>query len=139
MSSDADVRMCIAAPETDERPVSPTDPMSFPPGLIPELVRQKLETDPAYSPLSTLDVDRAGLPEPSQPDAYLRARLDKFHAELKVSARLQSAHVSTFQSPRPRSAVAWPSYNQDSRPFAHGRGVEGGGEVCMGAVVYLQL
>ncbi|KAK9844464.1 hypothetical protein WJX74_002850 [Apatococcus lobatus] len=72
------------APESDKRPVSPTDPMSFPPGLIPELVRQKLETDPPYSPLSTLDVDRAGLPEPSQPDAYLRARLDKFHAELKA-------------------------------------------------------
>ena len=73
-----------AVPERPARPISPTDPMSFPPGLIPELVRTKLETDPPYSPLSTLEVDRAGLPEPRQPDAYLRSRLDKFYAELKV-------------------------------------------------------
>lgn len=73
-----------AALESNERPKSPTDPMSFPPGLIPRLVRETLEVDPPYTPLSTRDVDRAGLPEPSQPDAYLTARLDKFHAELKV-------------------------------------------------------
>ena len=74
----------VAEPERLARAKTPTDPMSFPPGLIPQLVREKLETDPPYSPLSTLEVDRLGLPEPTQPDAYLRARLDKFHAELKV-------------------------------------------------------
>ena len=61
--------------------------MGFPPGLLPELVREKLRTDAPYSPLSPLDIERAALPPPSAPDAYLAARLDKFHAELRVRAR----------------------------------------------------
>ena len=93
-----------AAPKGTERAKSPTDPMSFPPGLIPELVRQKLETDPPYSPLSTLDVDRMGLPEPSQPDAYLRARLDKFNAELKVS---HSTHFTRHAGPALYQCLPW--------------------------------
>jgi hypothetical protein len=58
--------------------------MGFPPGLLPELVRERLKTDAPYSPLSPLDVERAALPPPQPPDAYLAARLDKFHAELRV-------------------------------------------------------
>ena len=58
--------------------------MSFPPGLIPSLVRDKALTDPAYSPLSPLDIERAGLPPAAAPDAYLASRLDKFNAELRV-------------------------------------------------------
>ncbi|KAK9907575.1 hypothetical protein WJX75_006303 [Coccomyxa subellipsoidea] len=61
----------------------PYDPMSFPPGLIPTLVREKNLTDPPYSPLSPLDIEQAGLPPAQEPDAYLTSRIDKFNAELK--------------------------------------------------------
>jgi len=63
-----------------------TDPMSFPPGLIPQLVAEKLTTDPPYSPLSPLDIDQAGLPSTSEPDSYLQSRIDRFYAELQVTA-----------------------------------------------------
>lgn len=59
--------------------------MSFPPGLIPTLVREKNLTDPPYSPLSPLDIEQAGLPPAQEPDAYLTSRIDKFNAELKVA------------------------------------------------------
>lgn len=62
----------------------PHDPMSFPPGLIPQLVRDKSVTDPPYSPLSPLDIEVLGLPPSAPPDAYLASRLDKFYAELQV-------------------------------------------------------
>ncbi|BDA50806.1 probable calcium homeostasis endoplasmic reticulum protein at N-terminal half [Coccomyxa sp. Obi] len=61
----------------------PYDPMSFPPGLIPTLVREKNLTDPPYSPLSPLDIEQAGLPPAHAPDAYLTSRIEKFNAELK--------------------------------------------------------
>ena len=71
------------------QPVKPKkDPMSFPPGLIPQLVAEKLKTDPPYSPLSPLDLDRAGLPPTQEPDSYLKSRIDRFFAEL------QASHVS---------------------------------------------
>ena len=73
----------------------PHDPMSFPPGLIPQLVREKNVTDPPYSPLSPLDIEALGLPPSAAPDAYLASRLEKFYAELQVSQTLipvQSAH-----------------------------------------------
>lgn len=63
----------------------PYDPMSFPPGLIPTLVREKNLTDPPYSPLSPLDIEQAGLPPAQAPDAYLTSRIEKFNAELKVT------------------------------------------------------
>ena len=59
--------------------------MSFPPGLIPTLVREKNLTDPPYSPLSPLDIEQAGLPPAQAPDAYLTSRIEKFNAELKVT------------------------------------------------------
>ena len=59
--------------------------MSFPPGLIPQLVREKNVTDPPYSPLSPLDIEALGLPPSAAPDAYLASRLEKFYAELQVS------------------------------------------------------
>ena len=74
------------------QPVKPQkDPMSFPPGLIPQLVAEKLKTDPPYSPLSPLDIDRAGLPPSSEPDSYLKSRIDRFYAELQVGS---SAHIA---------------------------------------------
>lgn len=74
-------QLCIAGPP----PKAPYDPMSFPPGLIPALVRDKALTDPPYSPLSPLDIERAGLPPATPPDAYLASRLDKFTAEIRVN------------------------------------------------------
>ena len=65
------------------------DPMSFPPGLIPQLVAEKLKTDPPYSPLSPLDIDRAGLPPTLEPDSYLKSRIDRFFAELQASHAAQ--------------------------------------------------
>lgn len=59
------------------------DPMSFPPGLIPRLVEKHLEADPPYSPLSPLEVEEAGLPDPPEMTPYLKTRLDQFHAELQ--------------------------------------------------------
>ena len=64
--------------------------MSFPPGLIPQLVAEKLKTDPPYSPLSPLDIDQAGLPSTSEPDSYLQSRIDRFYAELQVTAADES-------------------------------------------------
>ena len=58
--------------------------MSFPPGLIPQLVREKNVTDPPYSPLSPLDIEALGLPPSAPPDAFLASRLEKFYAELQV-------------------------------------------------------
>lgn len=79
---------------TDTTP--PTDPMSFPPGLIPKLVREKLELEEPYYPLSSQDVEEAGLPPSQAPSAYLASRLDKFYAELQVlaSCPLPSPHPS---------------------------------------------
>ena len=72
------------------QPVKPKkDPMSFPPGLIPQLVAEKLKTDPPYSPLSPLDIDRAGLPPTLEPDSYLKSRIDRFFAELQASHAAQ--------------------------------------------------
>ena len=65
----------------------PHDPMSFPPGLIPQLVHDKNVTDPPYSPLSPLDVEALGLPPSTPPDAYLASRLEKFYAELQVCSQ----------------------------------------------------
>ena len=61
--------------------------MSFPPGLIPQLVREKNVTNPPYSPLSPLDIEALGLPPSTPPDAYLASRLEKFYAELQVCAQ----------------------------------------------------
>lgn len=46
--------------------------------------QKKLKTEAPYSPLSTLEVEAAGMPPPSEPDAYLQARIDHFYAELQV-------------------------------------------------------
>ncbi|KAI3439009.1 hypothetical protein D9Q98_001421 [Chlorella vulgaris] len=58
------------------------DPCSFPPGLIPQLVEEKLKTDPPYAPLSPLDIEAAGVPPPPEVDDYLKSRLDKFYAQM---------------------------------------------------------
>ena len=60
------------------------DPMSFPPGLLPSLVKEHLRTEENYHPLEKQDVIAAGIPEPQAVDGYLSARLEKFAAELRV-------------------------------------------------------
>ena len=74
--------------------------MGFPPGLIPQLVRVKADTDPPYSPLSPLDIERAGLPSPAEPDAYLASRLDRFYAELRVRLPLEPLACSVVDVQR---------------------------------------
>eukprot|EP00803_Ostreobium_quekettii_P003823 evm.model.scf_1238.3 EVM.evm.TU.scf_1238.3 scf_1238:26007-36121(-) len=69
-------------PGSPRSPV-PVNPMSFPPGLIPQLVMDKNRDGSPYSPISPLDIDRAGLPPPPEKDAYLLSRLDKFYGELE--------------------------------------------------------
>ncbi|KAK9788431.1 hypothetical protein WJX73_002114 [Symbiochloris irregularis] len=61
----------------------PVDAMSFAPGLIPLLVAEKNKTDPPYSPLSPLDIERTPLPPLAELSPYLSSRLDKFYAELR--------------------------------------------------------
>jgi len=52
---------------------------------LPSFLRQdKLRSEAPYSPLSTLEVEAAGMPAPSEPDAYLKARIQRFYAELQV-------------------------------------------------------
>ena len=62
----------------------PTDPMGFPPGLLPALVKEHLRTEDNYVPLERKEVERAGIPNAAPADSYLLARLDKFHAEMQV-------------------------------------------------------
>lgn len=69
---------------------SPQQATSGPHGLLPgthtQLVAEKNKTDPPYSPISPLDVERTQLAPPAEPTAYLASRLDKFYAELRVGA-----------------------------------------------------
>eukprot|EP00887_Chlorella_sp_A99_P000681 scaffold5.g681.t1 len=51
-------------------------------GLIPKLVEEKLKTDEPYTPLTPEEVAAAPAPAPPRLDAYLKARLDKFYAQL---------------------------------------------------------
>eukprot|EP00891_Asterochloris_glomerata_P002324 jgi/Astpho2/2324/e_gw1.00043.8.1_t len=47
-------------------------------------LQDKLTTDPPYSPLSPLDIERAGIPEmKGELDDYLKSRLDQLYAELR--------------------------------------------------------
>lgn len=68
---------------TPPPPQQPVSSFSFPPGLIPELVRSKSKYSSPYSPISPLDIDRAGLPPPPEKDNYLKSQLDRFAAELR--------------------------------------------------------
>ena len=72
--------------------------MSFPPGLIPQLVHDKSVTDPPYSPLSPLDVEALGLPPSTPPDAFLASRLEKFYAELQVLTRRRAEDLRVLCS-----------------------------------------
>jgi hypothetical protein len=72
-----------------QRPPSPeVEPVSsfcFPPGLIPQLVRDKQRWADAYAPIELRDIEEAGLPPPPHKDAYLKSRIDKFLTEVSVA------------------------------------------------------
>lgn len=104
----------LGMPLAPEAPKPPVDPMSFAPGLIPQLVVDKSKTDPPYSPLSPLDIERAQLPPAQEPNAYLASRLDKFYAELReyrpgmtraeVEVEARRARLSHLPAPADESA-----------------------------------
>ncbi|GAX85611.1 hypothetical protein CEUSTIGMA_g13026.t1 [Chlamydomonas eustigma] len=82
-----------AAPPPDVKPseasitpipsAGPVSSFSFPPGLLPRLCRDKERHSRAYTPLDQRDIEREGLPEPPEKDAYLLSRIDRFYAEIK--------------------------------------------------------
>lgn len=84
-----------APPPEPEEP--PFDCMSFPPGLIPKLVEDKLQIDPPYTPLTPEDIQRCPVPPPPKMDDYLKARLDKFYAQLAVRLHFRSLHALTWR------------------------------------------
>lgn len=66
------------------QPQQPQSSFSFPPGLIPQLVKSKGRYEAPYTALDPRDVEDAGLPAPPEKDAYLKSRLDRFYAEIQV-------------------------------------------------------
>lgn len=70
-------------------PVPQPEPLSslaFPPGLIPQLSRDKSKYSEPYASIEPAEIDKAGLPPPPEKDAYLKSRMEKFM--LEVSAYL---------------------------------------------------
>ncbi|KAG2488601.1 hypothetical protein HYH03_012920 [Edaphochlamys debaryana] len=61
----------------------PTPSTNFPPGLIPELVRDKNKCEVPYTPLDPIEIDKIGLPPPPLKDAALLSRLERFHADCR--------------------------------------------------------
>ncbi|MEW5316306.1 MAG: hypothetical protein WDW38_007685 [Sanguina aurantia] len=61
----------------------PVSSFTFPPGLLPQLVKDKARSELPYHPLDVVDIERAGLPPPPEKDPYLKSRLDRFYTELK--------------------------------------------------------
>lgn len=62
-------------------PPPPFDPFSFPPGLIPKLVQHNTHTT-QYAPLKPEDIQHCSVPPPPHTDDYMKARLDKFYAQI---------------------------------------------------------
>jgi hypothetical protein len=60
----------------------PVSSFNFPPGLIPQLVRDKSKWSEPYAAIDPIEVEKAGLPPPPEKDAYLKSRLEKFMLEV---------------------------------------------------------
>lgn len=69
-------------PPLNEPEEAPFDPFSFPPGLIPRLVEENLQSQIPYSPLNPRNISASEVPPPPTLDPYLKARVDKFYAQL---------------------------------------------------------
>lgn len=65
-----------------EEDISHFDALSFPPGLIPQLVQEQLKAQPPYTPLSPAHISSTPAPKEPVVDAYLEARLNTFYAQL---------------------------------------------------------
>jgi hypothetical protein len=61
----------------------PVSSLAFPPGLLPQLCREKSKYAEAYAAIEPIEIDKAGLPPPPEKDAYLKSRLDKFMLEVR--------------------------------------------------------
>eukprot|EP00898_Chlorokybus_atmophyticus_P001901 jgi/Chlat1/2711/Chrsp180S00192 len=69
----------LQAPVPEKAETSP----AFPPGLLPSLVRAaRSKLAPPYSPISPLDIPSSLPLLPTQPDAYLKGRLEQFYKEI---------------------------------------------------------
>jgi hypothetical protein len=67
----------------------PVSSFNFPPGLIPQLVRDKSKWSEPYAAIDPIEVEKAGLPPPPEKDAYLKSRLDKFMLEVGFDLRFE--------------------------------------------------
>lgn len=70
-------------PDAGPQPVSS---LAFPPGLLPQLCREKSKYSEPYAAIEPAEIDKAGLPPPPEKDAYLKSRLDKFMVEVSTSS-----------------------------------------------------
>jgi hypothetical protein len=66
----------------------PVSSFNFPPGLIPQLVRDKSKWSEPYAAIDPIEVEKAGLPPPPEKDAYLKSRLEKFMLEVRMYKQL---------------------------------------------------
>ncbi|KAI8469872.1 MAG: hypothetical protein J3K34DRAFT_511573 [Monoraphidium minutum] len=60
----------------------PISSFAFPPGLIPQLVKEKLRWADSYAPIPPDDIEAAGLPPMPEKDSYLSHRLARFKLEI---------------------------------------------------------
>lgn len=60
-----------------------------------QLVRLR-EAEGDYTPIPAADVAAAQMPPPREPDAYLKSRLDQFHAELQVRSNSFRSSVTNL-------------------------------------------
>ena len=62
--------------------VEPFDAMSFPPGLLPDLVQKSLNENAPYAPLDPEEVAKSNIDTIEIGDSYLNTRLNTFYAQL---------------------------------------------------------
>lgn len=62
--------------------VEPFDAMSFPPGLLPNLVQKSLQENAPYTPLDPAEVAKSNIDTIEIKEAYLNTRLNTFYAQL---------------------------------------------------------
>jgi hypothetical protein len=70
----------------------PVSSFNFPPGLIPQLVRDKSKWSEPYAAIDPIEVEKAGLPPPPEKDAYLKSRLEKFMLEVRSCCSVAVFH-----------------------------------------------
>lgn len=62
--------------------VEPFDAMSFPPGLLPDLVQKSLHENAPYAPLDPEEVAKSNIDTIEIGESYLNTRLNTFYAQL---------------------------------------------------------